>query len=121
MNICIIPARGGSKRIPRKNIREFFGKPMIAWSISAAYSSGCFDRIIVSTDNTEIANVARQWGAEIPFYRPEDLANDFAGTTPVIAHAVKWLQNLGQEIDYVCCLVVMSVKSLFVGSRHNFQ
>ena len=104
MNICIIPARGGSKRIPRKNIRNFFGKPMIAWSIIAAQSSDCFNRIIVSTDDLEIANVARQWGAEIPFDRPEDLADDFVGTTPVIAHAVKWFQDLGQEIDYVCCL-----------------
>ena len=66
MNFCIIPARGGSKRIPRKNIREFCGKPMIAWSIGAAQASGCFDQIIVSTDDAEIAEVARHWGAEVP-------------------------------------------------------
>ena len=104
MNICVIPARGGSKRIPRKNIREFCGKPMIAWSIGAAQASGCFDQIIVSTDDAEIAEVARHWGAEVPFRRPVELADDFAGTTPVVAHAVKWLQDIGQQIEAVCCL-----------------
>ena len=89
MKLCVIPARGGSKRIPRKNIREFCGKPMIAWSIEAALSSGCFDQIIVSTDDSEIAEVSRQWGAEVPFYRPLALADDFTGTMPVIAHAVQ--------------------------------
>jgi N-acylneuraminate cytidylyltransferase len=69
--VAIIPARGGSKRIPRKNIKEFCGKPMIAWSIEAARQSGCFDRIVVSTDDAEIAEVARQFGAEIPFMRPQ--------------------------------------------------
>lgn len=104
MKLCVIPARGGSKRIPRKNIREFCGKPMIAWSIGAAHESGCFDQIIVSTDDAEIAEVSRQWGAEVPFNRPVELANDFAGTTPVVAHAVQWHQDLGQEISAVCCL-----------------
>ncbi|WP_218661654.1 cytidylyltransferase domain-containing protein, partial [Enterobacter cloacae] len=84
MNVAIIPARGGSKRIPRKNIKEFCGKPMIAWSIEAAQKSGVFDRIIVSTDDAEIAEVARQYGAEVPFMRPEELSNDYAGTIPVI-------------------------------------
>ena len=78
MNVAIIPARGGSKRIPRKNIKEFCGKPMIAWSIEAAQKSGVFDRIIVSTDDEEIAEVARKYGAEVPFMRPEELSNDFA-------------------------------------------
>ena len=73
MPVAIIPARGGSKRIPRKNIREFFGKPMIAWSIEAAISSGCFDEVIVSTDDQEIAEVAKEWGAEVPFMRPAQL------------------------------------------------
>ena len=73
MNIAIIPARGGSKRIPRKNVKDFYGKPMIAWSIEAAKASGCFDKIIVSTDDQEIADIARQFGAEIPFMRPAEL------------------------------------------------
>lgn len=104
MNLCVIPARGGSKRIPRKNIREFCGKPMIAWSIEAAKASECFDRIIVSTDDVEIADVARQWGAAVPFMRPVELADDFAGTTPVLAHAVQWYQNHGLKLTAVCCL-----------------
>lgn len=104
MNLCVIPARGGSKRIPHKNIREFCGKPMIAWSIETARASGCFDQIIVSTDSEEIADVARQWGAEVPFMRPAELADDFAGTTPVIAHALHWFQDQGQHLKAVCCL-----------------
>lgn len=104
MNLCVIPARGGSKRIPRKNIREFCGKPMIAWSIEAAQASGCFDQIIVSTDDAEIADLARQWGADVPFLRPAKLADDFAGTTPVVAHAVRWYLEHGQEFTAVCCL-----------------
>lgn len=104
MKLCVIPARGGSKRIPRKNIREFCGKPMIAWSIEAAHMSGCFDQIIVSTDDAEIADLALKWGAEVPFMRPVKLADDFAGTTPVVAHAVQWHQDQGQEATAVCCL-----------------
>jgi len=104
MKLCVIPARGGSKRIPRKNIREFCGKPMIAWSIEAAQSSGCFDQIIVSTDELAIAAVSRQWGSDVPFMRPAELADDFAGTTPVVAHAVRWYQDHGQELTAVCCL-----------------
>lgn len=104
MNLCVIPARGGSKRIPRKNIREFCGKPMIAWSISSARASRCFDQIIVSTDDPEIADVSLHWGAEVPFLRPVELADDFAGTTPVVAHAVQWHQDHGHELTAVCCL-----------------
>lgn len=104
MNVAIIPARGGSKRIPRKNIKLFFGKPMIAWSIEAAIESQCFDRIIVSTDDEEIATVARQYGAEVPFMRPEALANDYAGTIPVIKHAVEWLALQGDKPEYACCI-----------------
>lgn len=104
MKLCLIPARGGSKRIPRKNIREFCGKPMIAWSIQAAQASGCFDQIIVSTDDKEIADVAQQWGADVPFMRPAHLADDFAGTTPVVTHAVQWQQSHGLELTAVCCL-----------------
>ncbi|MEC9483022.1 MAG: pseudaminic acid cytidylyltransferase [Halomonas sp.] len=104
MNVAIIPARGGSKRIPRKNINVFCGKPMIAWSIEAARASACFDRIIVSTDDTEIARVARRHGAEVPFLRPAELADDHTGTIPVVAHAIEWLGQAGQLPDAVCCL-----------------
>jgi N-acylneuraminate cytidylyltransferase len=104
MKLAVIPARGGSKRIPRKNIKAFNGKPMIAWSIEAAKSSGLFERIIVSTDDVEIAEVAKQWGAEIPFMRPEELSNDHAGTTPVIAHATQWALAQGLDVEAVCCI-----------------
>lgn len=104
MRIAVIPARGGSKRIPRKNIRLFCGKPMIAWSIEVAKTSGLFDRIIVSTDDMEIAEVAKQWGAEVPFMRPEELSNDYAGTTEVIAHATQWALDQGFAVDAVCCI-----------------
>ncbi len=104
MNLCVIPARGGSKRVPRKNIREFCGKPMIAWSIEAASASGCFDQIIVSTDDAEIGDVARQWGADVPFTRPAGLADDLTGTMPVVAHAVQWCQDHAHVFTAVCCL-----------------
>ena len=104
MKIAVIPARGGSKRIPRKNIKDFCGKPMIAWSIEAAKSSGLFERVIVSTDDAEIAEVARQWGAEVPFMRPAELSNDFAATTEVIAHATQWALDQGFDVAAVCCI-----------------
>jgi hypothetical protein len=90
MKIAVIPARSGSKRIPRKNIKPFRGKPMIAWSIEAARESGLFEHIVVSTDDAEIAAVARQFGAEVPFTRPAELSDDHAGTIEVVAHATKW-------------------------------
>ena len=102
--VAIIPARGGSKRIPHKNIREFCGRPMIAWSIRAALESGCFDRVIVSTDDDQIAATARDWGAETPFARPAELAGDYIGTVPVIRHAVERLQTNGGSPEAVCCL-----------------
>lgn len=104
MSIAIIPARGGSKRIPRKNIKEFCGKPMIAWSIEAAIKSECFDQILVSTDDEEIASVAKEYGAEVPFIRPAELSDDYAGTTQVIAHALEWLNEHAQSFQYACCL-----------------
>ena len=104
MKLAVIPARGGSKRIPRKNIKPFCGKPMIAWSIEAALESGCFDKVIVSTDDAEIAEVAREWGAEVPFMRPAELANDYVGTIPVIHHALDWFVQQGEQPDKVCCL-----------------
>jgi pseudaminic acid cytidylyltransferase len=104
MNLCVIPARGGSKRIPRKNIRDFCGMPMIAWSIRAAQQATCFEQILVSTDDPEIADVSRCFGATVPFVRPAELADDFAGTSHVVAHAVRWLLDSGQTLASVCCL-----------------
>ena len=104
MNIAVIPARGGSKRIPRKNIKEFCGKPMIAFAIMAAKESGLFDHIVVSTDDEEIAQISKKWGAETPFVRPDELANDYTATVPVIAHAIETCQNLGWVFDNVCCI-----------------
>ncbi|HEX5710239.1 MAG TPA: pseudaminic acid cytidylyltransferase [Sulfuricurvum sp.] len=104
MRVAIIPARGGSKRIPRKNIKPFAGLPIIAYSIKAAQKSGLFDRIIVTTDDEEIANIARGYGAEIPFIRPKELSDDHTATIPVIAHAIETLQNEGCKIEAVCCI-----------------
>lgn len=104
MRLAVIPARGGSKRIPRKNIKLFGGKPMIAWSIEAALKSDCFDRILVSTDDVEIADVAKAEGAEVPFLRPPELSDDHAGTLPVIAHAVNWQNQHGRQAVEVCCI-----------------
>ena len=104
MKIAVIPARGGSKRIPGKNIRPFHGKPIIAYSIEAAAESGCFDAIIVSTDDDAIADVARSYGAEVPFKRPPELSNDTIGTIPVTAHAVRWFEENRGPLDLACCI-----------------
>lgn len=104
MIIAVIPARGGSKRIPRKNIKMFCGKPMIAWSIEAALASGCFDKVVVSTDDPEIALVAQEWGADTPFLRPANLADDFTGTIPVIAHAIDEMRKKGHTVEFACCI-----------------
>ncbi|OEE83855.1 pseudaminic acid cytidylyltransferase [Enterovibrio norvegicus FF-162] len=104
MKLAIIPARGGSKRIPRKNIKSFHGKPMIAYSIEAAYKSGCFDKVIVSTDDQEIADVALEHGAEVPFIRPENISDDNATTIDVIHHAIEWYEANGTDVSEVCCL-----------------
>ncbi|SFM98337.1 N-acylneuraminate cytidylyltransferase [Formivibrio citricus] len=104
MKVAIIPARGGSKRIPRKNIKPFLGKPMIAYSIGAAKESGVFDRIMVSTDDPEIAEVARAAGADVPFMRPEILSDDHAITVDVIRHAVLWCLDNGIPVEYACCI-----------------
>lgn len=104
MNLAVIPARGGSKRIPRKNIKVFADKPMIAYAITAAKCSGLFDHVVVSTDDDEIARIAGEWGAEIPFIRPLQLADDNAHTGPVIAHAINSCESLGWSIDSVCCI-----------------
>lgn len=104
MKVCIIPARGGSKRIPRKNLKLFSGKPIIAWSIEAAKRSALFDRIIVSTEDEEIANVARSLGAETPFVRPPELSDDHTTAFAVAQHAISWLRTNKCEPEYVCIL-----------------
>ena len=104
MRLAVIPARGGSKRIPRKNIKPFCGKPMIAWSIEAALQSGCFDHIVVSTDDEEIAAIALTHGAEVPFRRPAALSDDHTGTIPVIAHAVGWMNEHVAPTELACCI-----------------
>jgi len=104
MKIAIIPARGGSKRIPRKNIKPFLGKPMIAYSIEAARASGVFDQIIVSTDDAEIATVARKFGAQTPFVRPAELSDDHSTTVEVIRHAVQCCLDEGLPVEYACCI-----------------
>lgn len=104
MRVAIIPARGGSKRIPKKNIKLFCGKPMIAWSIEAALNSKCFDKVVVSTDSKEIAEVAKTYGAEVPFIRPDNLADDFTGTIPVTKHAIEWLESQGEIFSEVMCI-----------------
>jgi len=102
--IAIIPARGGSKRIPKKNIKPFAGKPIICYSIAAAQASGLIDSVLVSTDNSEIANVAREAGAEIPFLRPIELSDDLAGTDDVLLHTLNWLESHGRLPEYICCI-----------------
>lgn len=102
--VAIIPARGGSKRIPGKNIKLFCGKPMIVYSVEAARESGLFDRIIVSTDSTEIASVARECGAEVPFMRPPELSDDKASTDQVLQHVLKRLMEAGERVEQLCCI-----------------
>lgn len=104
MMIAIIPARGGSKRIPRKNIRPFAGKPMIAYAIEAAQRSGAFDHVVVSTDDDEIAAIAAEYGAELPFRRPPELADDITPTVPVIQHAIRACAAAGIAATHVCCI-----------------
>jgi len=104
VKIAIITARGGSQRIPRKGVRDFCGKPMIAWPIEAAKASGLFDRIVVSTDDAEIAQVARDWGADVPFMRPAELASDHAPTDAVVRHAVTELVRIHGGFEHGCCI-----------------
>jgi pseudaminic acid cytidylyltransferase len=105
VQIAIIPARGGSKRIPRKNILPFLGRPMLSWPISAAVGCGLFDRVLVSTDDDEIAEVARNAGAEVPFKRPAEISDDFTPTRAVINHAINSVETLfDQRVDLACCI-----------------
>jgi pseudaminic acid cytidylyltransferase len=104
VKIAVIPARGGSKRIPRKNIRMFCGKPIIAYSIAAAQQTGLFDQIVVSTDDEEIASIARELGATTPFIRPKEIADDFTGTNAVVKHALGWFNEHTSNVTHACCL-----------------
>jgi N-acylneuraminate cytidylyltransferase len=103
-NLAIIPARGGSKRIIRKNIKSFLGKPIMAYSIEAAISSGLFDEVMVSTDDIEIAAIAKDYGATVPFMRSEKTANDFATTFDVIEEVIREYELLGKVFDFTCCI-----------------
>ena len=102
--VAIIPARGGSKRIPRKNIKDFYGKPLIAYSIEVALASKLFDKVVVSTDDEEIAKIAKEYGAVVPFLRPKALSDDFTGTEDVINHTIEYLENQGENYEYVCTI-----------------
>jgi len=103
-SIAVIPARGGSKRIPRKNIKDFFGKPLIAYSIQTALDSKLFDKVVVTTDDEEIAEIAKKYGAEVPFLRPKELSDDFTGTGDVVNHTLNYLKENGEKFDYVCTI-----------------
>jgi pseudaminic acid cytidylyltransferase len=115
MNVGIIPARGGSKRIPNKNIKPFAGRPIIAYSIEAAKVSGLFDKIFVSTDSEKIAIIAKEYGAEIPFMRPKELSDDFTPTVPVLLHALEWMEVQGISAKFACCLYATAP---FVQAEH---
>jgi len=108
MKIAIIPARGGSKRIPRKNIKEFCGKPMIAHSILAAIECGLFDKVMVSTDDQEIANIAVEFGAEVPFFRSTSNSDDYSGTGDVMFEVISEFEKLGEKFDAACCIYATS-------------
>ncbi len=121
MKIAVIPARGGSKRIPRKNIRLFCGKPIMAYSIAAAQETGLFDQIIVSTDDDEIASVARASGATTPFMRPREIADDFTGTNAVVKHAIAWFNEQGRDITHACCIYATAplVQARFIREAYD--
>ncbi len=118
MKVAIIPARGGSKRILKKNIKPFLGKPILAYSIEAAIKSQCFDKVIVSTDDKDIAKIAQSYGAEVPFIRPNNIADDFTGTNEVVAHAIN---ELDYDVSYACCIYATapfaSIDSIKKGER----
>jgi len=102
--IAIIPARGESKRIPRKNIKLFHGKPLIAYSIETALKSQLFEKVVVSTDDEEIANIAKEYGAEVPFLRPKELADDFTSSGDAVKHTLKQLQEQGEAYNFLCTI-----------------
>lgn len=103
-SVAIITARGGSKRIPRKNVKEFLGKPILLYSIEAAINSGIFDEVMVSTEDEEIMELARKAGAKVPFVRSQEAANDFSTTTDVLLEVLESYKKIGEEFEYACCL-----------------
>ncbi len=123
MRLCVIPARGGSKRIPRKNIKEFCGKPMIAYSIEAAKASGLFDKIVVSTDDEEIAKIAKSYGAVVPFMRPSELSDDHTATIPVIAHAIRETCHKEElsQLEAICCIYATApfVQAMYIKEAYE--
>lgn len=121
-NICIIPARGGSKRIPRKNVKEFLGKPIIAYSIEAALKSRLFEEVMVSTDDQVIAEIAKQYGASVPFMRSAETANDFATLADVIDEVVDKYKAIGKGYDYFCCILATApfVNASLLADSYNF-
>ena len=121
MRLAVIPARGGSKRIPHKNIRPFCGKPIIAYSIAAALESELFERVIVSTDSEQIATVARQYGAEVPFLRPAELSDDHCGVVAVVKHAVQWCRQQGNIIEEVCGIYATAPLIKVADLRRGFE
>ena len=120
-NVCIIPARGGSKRIPRKNINFFLGKPIISYSIEMALSTGLFDEVMVSTEDKEIASIAIEYGARVPFFRSEDTSNDYSTTMDVLKEVISQYRSLGQEYDVVCCLYPTAVLSKMEDIQIGYQ
>lgn len=102
--LAIITARGGSKRIPRKNIKDFCGKPIMAYSVEAAVNSGAFDTVMISTEDEEIASIGQKYGAEVPFYRSEETASDFATTTDVLMEVLDEYEKRGMHFDIACCI-----------------
>lgn len=120
-NLAIIPARGGSKRIPRKNVKPFLGKPMLAYSIEAALSTGLFDEVMVSTDDEEIAEVARQYGAKVPFMRTPATANDYATLADVMKEVLTEYKNRGLEFDNSCLILATCpmLQSQDISSAYN--
>jgi len=128
-NLAIIPARGGSKRIPRKNIKNFLGKPIITYSIEAALNSGLFDEVMVSTDDQEIAEIAKHFGAKVPFFRSDKTANDYATTYEVIEEVLEKYKRLNRVFDFACCLYACSpfvtgrilLKSIEILRTNNFD
>lgn len=116
--IAIIPARGGSKRIPRKNIKPFLGKPILAYSIEAALNSGLFDEVMVSTDDDQIAEIAKEYGASVPFLRSEKNSDDFTGPGDVVLETLNGYKNIEKEFDYACCIYATAV---FVSSKRLIE
>ena len=120
-NLCIIPARGGSKRIPRKNIKPFMGKPIIAYSIEYAKATGLFDEIMVSTDDPEIVEIAKQYGASVPFLRSEKTANDFATLADVLQEVIDKYAEKGVRFDNMCCVLATCplIKSEYISEAYQ--